>query len=197
MVKFIVLTFGFLGWAFYEMSGGADYRPPERKVVAEVTPVAPKTPVQRAQIARAERARAQIEKPVVIPTLVSVAAAHKPNAASTTPAVAVSAQRALKIAALANATNPATKPAAQGTTTPSVTAVRAPDPKADLRKVVASRVNLRTGPGTDHNILATLDRGQSVEVLESNDLGWLRLRTQPGDRVGWIAERLISPREDG
>ena len=35
MKKFILLTFGFLGWAFYEMSGGADFVPAS----ALVTPV--------------------------------------------------------------------------------------------------------------------------------------------------------------
>ena len=27
MTRFILLTFGFLGWSFYELSGGADYEP--------------------------------------------------------------------------------------------------------------------------------------------------------------------------
>ena len=54
MKKFILLTFGFLGWAFYEMSGGADFEPasvrmahlnptpaPQAVVVAELETEAP------------------------------------------------------------------------------------------------------------------------------------------------------------
>lgn len=74
------------------------------------------------------------------------------------------------------------------------TEVRAePEQQADLREVTASRVNVRTGPGTDHDILTKVTRGQQVEVLSDNGDGWLRLRILPDDRVGWIAARLISP----
>ena len=64
---------------------------------------------------------------------------------------------------------------------------------ADLREITATRVNLRAGPGTDNDILARLQHGQKVEVLGDNGEGWLRLRTLPGDQVGWIAERLVGP----
>jgi hypothetical protein len=76
-------------------------------------------------------------------------------------------------------------------------AVRAPvAASADIREVVATRVNMRAGPGTSHDIIERLSRGQSVEVLGNDGQGWLRLRTLPGDRVGWIAERLIGPAQD-
>tara|TARA_R110002049_G_scaffold44333_1_gene129731 strand:+ start:500 stop:1186 length:687 start_codon:yes stop_codon:yes gene_type:complete len=39
MTKFILLTFGFLGWAFYEMSGGADFEPASVRM-ARNTPTA-------------------------------------------------------------------------------------------------------------------------------------------------------------
>lgn len=77
------------------------------------------------------------------------------------------------------------------------TAVRAPVAEsADIREVVATRVNMRAGPGTSHDIIERLSRGQSVEVLGNDGQGWLRLRTLPGDRVGWIAERLIGPAQN-
>lgn len=50
MSKFIVGTFLILGWAFYEMSGGADFVPEERAVVAEAQTEQPAASV----VARAE-----------------------------------------------------------------------------------------------------------------------------------------------
>ena len=38
MPRYILLSFLFMGWAFYELSGGANFRPPERVAVAEVKP---------------------------------------------------------------------------------------------------------------------------------------------------------------
>ena len=76
---------------------------------------------------------------------------------------------------------------------PEVTAVRpAPVAEADLREVVATRVNMRAGPSLDDDIIDRLERGHQVEILENNGKGWLRLRSLPDDRVGWIAERLVS-----
>lgn len=170
MPRYILLSFLFMGWAFYELSGGANFSPPERVAVAEVKPAKPQTAIQRAQANRAARAREKARAEAA--TLVAIPAVAPARIKPTLPAAA-----------------PAPKPQ------PAI--VKPPAPEADLRRVVASRVNLRTGPGTDHNILATLDRGQTVEVLDTNDQGWLRLRTQPGDRVGWIAERLVSPKSEG
>lgn len=170
MPRYIIVSFLFLGWAFYEISGGADFRPPERPAPALAQTPDP-APLERTRMARAARAKtvpaARARTPRQMPDL----------------AFANSAERIEKIALLTDPPQP----------------VAAPPPRAkpDLRRIVASRVNLRTGPGTDHNIMATLDRGQTVEVLESNGLGWLRLRTQPGDRVGWIAERLVSAKSEG
>ena len=65
-----------------------------------------------------------------------------------------------------------------------------------MREIVATRVNMRAGPGTSSDILMRLAKGDSVEVLEDNGSGWLRLRALPADRVGWIAARLVSPAGD-
>lgn len=101
---------------------------------------------------------------------------------------------------IARTADPAPQPEADTVTrssnaiaTSDTTPVRAPlADTADMREIIASRVNMRAGPSTDHDILDQLLRGARVEVLGGNDRGWLRLRTVPGDRVGWIAERLVS-----
>lgn len=180
MPRYILVSFLFLGWAFYEMSGGAGFEPPER-AAAPAPQIAKVTPLERARQDRAARAVATEPRPKPLRRLPEIAVASSP-------------ERVQKVAAAAPQEP---QPAAAAVPAPGPTVVQPPRPQADLRRIVASRVNMRTGPGTDHNILATLDRGQSVEVLDSNGLGWLRLRTQPGDRVGWIAERLVSPQGEG
>ncbi|KAA0916200.1 SH3 domain-containing protein [Aquicoccus porphyridii] len=54
MWRFIVVTFGFLGWAFYELSGGADYAPRDGSFQAAQTEIRAQTEKQarRAEIAR-------------------------------------------------------------------------------------------------------------------------------------------------
>lgn len=65
------------------------------------------------------------------------------------------------------------------------------DPARDLRQVSGDRVNLRAGPGTSYGVLATLDEGAAVEVLDVRD-GWLKLKTDDTGRIGWIADWLVS-----
>lgn len=73
MTRFIVLTFGFLGWGYYELSGGADFVPevatveitePAGAVVAQVVAPAVKEDI----VARAETE-----------TLMTLAAAYEPQ----------------------------------------------------------------------------------------------------------------------
>ncbi|WP_372674982.1 SH3 domain-containing protein [Aquicoccus sp.] len=54
MWRFIVMTFGFLGWAFFELSGGVEYAPRDGSLQAVRAEIHAKTEkqAQRAQIAR-------------------------------------------------------------------------------------------------------------------------------------------------
>lgn len=250
MPRYIFLTFLFMGWAFYELSGGADFEPPSKARQAALAPAFAE-PTQRNRIRSVQRARAQaaatlVAEPAVqrdgagsaetAPTLVS---AQPADTGATTPPFAATAQSRpdpapkpeLKVASLQDLSErPATSmrelvtakaaasafatpavvqsstadaPAqarpvlAAAGTTPAAAAIEAapeapPARQSDLREVVASRVNMRAGPGTRYDILLRLDRGHQVEVLEDPGGGWLRLRVLPEDRVGWIAKRLIS-----
>ncbi len=53
-----------------------------------------------------------------------------------------------------------------------------------------SKVNVRSGPGTDHPVRLQLGREQKVEVLGA-DGHWCRIKTSGGD-VGWVAGWVIS-----
>ncbi len=56
--------------------------------------------------------------------------------------------------------------------------------------VIKDGVNLRSGPGTDHEILFQLPAGYPLQVLERGD-SWLKVRDYENDR-GWIYEGLVS-----
>jgi len=70
---------------------------------------------------------------------------------------------------------------------------RSSEPSA---RVIADRLNVRSGPGTENAVVATAVRGDIVTVLEESD-DWLRVRLPDGKR-GWISARfveILSPEE--
>ena len=50
---------------------------------------------------------------------------------------------------------------------------------------------MRTGPGTNFSVMAQLRRGDSVEVLRESE-GWLKLRVVESNRIGWMADFLVT-----
>lgn len=62
-----------------------------------------------------------------------------------------------------------------------------------LEVVVATRLNVRAGPGAEHALVGKLPQGAQVRVLEQMD-GWKRIRPDSGGLEGWAAgEYLQSP----
>lgn len=151
MDKFIIGTFLFLGFGFYQLSGGADFQPQQAVVediaAAEEAPLA--VPFDQPQVTRA----ATIEIPAIAPE-----------------------QEAQIVAASLEL--PVIEPAAESL-------------NVDLRAVSGSRVNMRTGPGTDYGVLDKLVRGTQAEVIEVTGDGWARIRVVETGQVGWMAERLL------
>jgi hypothetical protein len=74
------------------------------------------------------------------------------------------------------------------TPAPTVFAPVAPPSAPQMVQVVAERLNLRAGPGTNYPVLATLRRGDEVEPLgETTGSGadvWIRVRS--GTQEGWV-----------
>lgn len=57
--------------------------------------------------------------------------------------------------------------------------------------VSAARVNLRTGPGTEYDIIFVVEEGDKLEELERLESGWLRVRTLEGTEAyiaGWLTD---------
>jgi hypothetical protein len=213
MWRFIVLSFGFLFVAFYELSGGADYAPAPnsiqaRALIDDQRPRARPGSTAPARIARAEpappepqvtRAAAAPADPVPGPGLGGRNADAGPRwlnvpTVSADPLARLSDRRPA----------PDTRPAHERDYAPRVSAAvsraslagsgtkDAPAAK-DIRRVTASAANMRGGPGTRYDRLDRLTRGDAVTVLRDPGNGWLKLRANASGRVGWIAASLIGP----
>lgn len=110
-----------------------------------------------------------------------------------TSTVAALAQVPLVSQAPETVTEVAAAPPAIAAPAPQVAEVAVAEPApVDLRAVVAERVNMRAGPGTTYAVIDKLGRGDTVEVIEAGDNGWVRLRIPESGIEGWMAARLLA-----
>jgi hypothetical protein len=68
----------------------------------------------------------------------------------------------------------------------------APTAAADIRTIAGNRVNVRSGPGTNHAVMDTVSRGTEVALLQQNDSGWAQIRLIAANQTAWVAARLLS-----
>ncbi|MEM6477506.1 MAG: SH3 domain-containing protein [Pseudomonadota bacterium] len=175
MGRFMVVTLLFVGWGLFELSGGTDFVAPEpeakplQALLEEVQNA--DTPVV-AQAANAP-AQARVLSPGRDANADASAAVTLASFGRTQGSLATVLGEAAKIA----------EPEQVAAT---------PLASVDLRIVNGSRVNMRTGPGTNYQVLSQLLRGEEAEVLSSNDAGWVKIRALSTGRVGWMAERLLT-----
>ncbi|RYG92531.1 SH3 domain-containing protein [Loktanella sp. IMCC34160] len=187
------LTFVFMGWAFYEASGGAEFVPQERERVVATT-------AEPAAVSKSTLAPAVPEAQVVLAS--AMAPELTAPVVETSPAEALEAALALAMSSedtvppappteVAEAETAATTLVFQSLAQPLIdTSAPALVAQTDLRAVSGSRVNMRSGPGTSYGVIVTLTRGTEAEVLETLN-GWARIRTVEDGKVGWMAERLL------
>ena len=71
--------------------------------------------------------------------------------------------------------------------------VAAPEPAPELVRIAGSRVNIRSGPGTENGVVTTLDSGIVVEVLSRAENGWVEVRLPDDLGVGWVSGTLVEP----
>lgn len=211
MKKFILLTFGFLGFAFYQLSGGAEFEPASARMaaaqlaetpavkVADMPVAAPKpAPVMTAdatpQIAPVNNEASVTRVALNLTSLSDIGTAE--TDATQTPQTAVP-QNVAPVSSgtiVASLDTPAIIPSLimpndsgaailEQTTAPA---------NADVREVTGNRVNVRGGPGTNFGVVAKLVRGDAVEILEDNGDGWVRMRPVDGGAEGWMADFLLT-----
>ena len=190
MIRFMIVSFLILGWAFYEMSGGADFVPESRAIAEQAAVPAPEPVV--------EQALAAVQEQDIAPAGdTGTSIQDRLATALVQPAVVdlVAGESGAELAGLLEdvAFEVATPEAQEVVETMTADVVETPQPLLDLRQVAASRVNMRTGPSTDYTVLITLDSGTTTEVIDRNNDGWVLVRVQDTGQEGWMAERLLEP----
>lgn len=190
MRGFILVTFGFLGAAFYQLSGGADFEP-RGKRSDNVATLKPYSAEEKSVSSVQDLTR---KAAVIAPRKeTEQTATALTDLAQARPAVGDGME-------LMNGTQPVAglqlasleQGVATGSDTQSAEQVAQAKPKNDIRKVKGNRVNLRQGPGTNYPIIARLNGGYKVEILSDPGNGWLRLRTSEDKRIGWISATLVT-----
>ncbi len=176
MLRYVFLCFLFMGWGFYELSGGSDFKPMSEMNTEELAALGRSPFPPRVEVTDLEPVRVAgtiVQEPVEEPdTVVATRAVQTP--ATVTLATASSDDVAIvETVALSQVEE-------------------IEEVVKDIRAVDANRVNMRAGPGTNFGVLAKLTRGTEAEILEENDDGWVRLRVTDSGQVGWMAARLLS-----
>ncbi len=222
MWRLMVLTFAFLAFAFYELSGGADYAPREdslqvalreKPLFARPTPIPP----QARQIASADTG-IKLTPRLIQQKREAIQAAHDAREARKE-ARHLQAQQTTRFNVTLAATSPAksvfdSQPIKEmglsgvgafsgGTLAHDVSVglqdgyQPLPDAEiasepADIRAVIGTLVNMRDGPGTEYAQVDQLSEGMQVEVLEAAGNGWVHLRVLDTGQTGWMANWLVT-----
>lgn len=175
MNKFIALSFLVLGVGFYELSGGADFVPETRETAAP-------------QVARAQSIDTVVQPRIQPASLVQAAPAPaQPNIqrASFTPSEPAAELPTIDLSKFS---------APERTPEPQASAINEEPTEFvgdDIRRVTGTVVNMRSGPGTDYEVVAQLIEGDRAEVLIDDGTGWVQLRLQ-GGQTGWMADFLLT-----
>jgi hypothetical protein len=216
MKKFILLSFAFLGLGFYELSGGAGFDPESARqahvearqdreadrlaalpqtgeIVARSD--APSSTVPRetpddSQVTRAALNLVSFEKAVSPdPEPMQAETADIANDDAIAEIAELAAAEDLSLAALETVNPNASSIAFSGN---SISASSSAAAASDVRTVKGSLVNMRSGPGTDYDVVDQLVQSTQVEILTDSGNGWVELRPLDGGPTGWIAEFLLT-----
>lgn len=195
MLRFMVITFLLLGWGFFELSGGTDFVPPQREAAPLNALMQQVASDEGAAVTRASAAQTVtiLGEPSVRPTAGAVSPAVREVPTAATPSTLASFGQL----APATAPEPETPAAASPEEAPApvepVQEAPALSASLDLREVTGTRVNMRTGPGTNFDVITQLVQGDQAEVLETSANGWVNIRVLATGEEGWMAARLMSP----
>lgn len=211
MKTFIALTFTFLAFALYEMSGGNDFIPASARKPIAAPVVAEKEPVREPVTATTSPANDPGAHRDTL-NLTSVDTSTPERATEAAPKTKVEPQHATGDAQdIVAETQPAAPEPAVSTRTesarildssetpqiilPSLIATT-PDPEAtaqgDIRVVSGNRVNVRGGPDTSYGVVGKLGRGDEVRILDDTGDGWVLMEAIDGTADGWIADFLLT-----
>ena len=128
----------------------------------------------------------------------------QPAVASVTPRTAsdISEAEAIQIALEAGRVYRSEK-AAKPLVGELVAAVEAPSESTDdplgksMWYVTGTTVNVRSGPSTSDPVVTRVSFGDAAEVLSDTGEGWIQIRPEGGDTVGWISAQFLNPNAPG
>lgn len=219
MWRFILLSFVFLGWGFYEMSGGAEYRPSANSIQmrAKLDNQRPKPRPLRVNVIEIAQDGAARPEPRATRTVTSLDDLGLTMGLTMGLTTGKRVDVTLASAAEGDVSRPSAavervEPDLAGSETPEITvptvavahsetpigvavpgdAVSSFAPVTETRRVAGTSVNLRTGPGTAFGAITSLARGTEVIVLRNPGNGWIKLRVPGTGRIGWMADRLLT-----
>jgi hypothetical protein len=165
--KYIFVTFAFMGVSFYVLSGGADFVPDSRPVVADAGPVSQ----DRIDAVVAEVAAEEPAPAVVMASVVEPVAAVEPPAEDVASTGFVSLSES---------------------TTGFPEATESVPSSGITLTVIAQSLNVRGGPTTDAEVIDKLAQNEIVSVVQETDDGWALIRIEGDGVEGWVARRFLS-----
>ncbi|WP_425101675.1 SH3 domain-containing protein [Tropicibacter sp. S64] len=199
MHRVIFLTFGFLGWAWYELSGGSAFVPGEHSLALLAPPITYDAPAEPRRVAMLST---KSETPLPESQIIrrEPVEAAKPEVPEVTRTSGMGTAGLTDLSGLTEIA--VTEPDAEADPVQLiVTALQADAPPAtrtaeassiDYRTVSGSVVNLRSGPGTGYDVVAQLFEGEEVEVMQDAGGGWVQLRAMAGNNeIGWMSDRFL------
>lgn len=196
MWRFILITFAFLGWSFYVLSGGADYEPGLQSLQAraELNDLRPLARPAAEDVAQAPGVTEAADETTEVT-----------RALSSLDDLELSKDGPADVTLAALQSDATSEPAFEADTQKVDTLTRSPDiatdiatideqasPAQDLRRVTGTVVNMRDGPSTFYLAIGKLRKGAQVEVLENSGDGWLKIRATDSGQEGWMADWLVS-----
>lgn len=201
MGRVIFIAFAFMGWAFYELSGGADFDP----VATRNARIDGPPPVETQRLAEARAATVTEEtvtrvsldlaslEDVLTPAQRGLVGRQEParQTLRLEPAVEEDKQELILPSLIVNAV-PSEATVTPVDFSPNRLATPTSAVAKEVRRVTGNRVNVRGGPGTNFGVVNRLVRGDNVEILEDPGNGWVMLRPVDGGPVGWMADFLLT-----
>jgi hypothetical protein len=179
--RFVFVSFIFMGWAYYELSGGGDF-------VAESWPDASETVADARISTSSEPAAEGTDQTAEAIAALTVATVATPDVATAETEVAQSDVDP----ALGDPTEGQAEPTFVSLVAPGATAPAATETAAgNFRSVDANRLNVRQGPSTTDGVVGQITRGEIVAVLEETSDGWSLISIEGDGIQGWVASRFL------
>ena len=191
MWRLIVVSFAFLGWSFYVLSGGSDYRPSANSIQARAVldNQRPKPRPLRVNVIELAQDGAVAPDTSVTRTITSL---HDLGlTVGKRVAVTLASAEAMPTVKAVHTVVPDT-PELDAAAEQAETAQDSLAQSRDIREVAGSKVNMRSGPGTNYGRVGQLTRGTEVIVLRDAGNGWIKLKVLETGRIGWMADRLLT-----